>query len=62
MLCHIMVWRKLRPHPSNIATARIGLAALAVCRPLPFVEVTPPTLSDVAGDLASWRGSKAEAE
>lgn len=47
---------------NGMLTARIGLAALAVCRPLPFVEVAPPTLSDVAGDLASWRGSKAEAE
>lgn len=40
---------------NGLLTARIGLAALAVCRPLPFVEVEPPTLSDVAGDLASWR-------
>ncbi|RDJ27212.1 TIGR01620 family protein [Bosea caraganae] len=42
---------------NGLLTARIGLAALAVCRPLPFVEVEPPTLSDVAGDLSSWRGS-----
>lgn len=41
---------------NGLLTARIGLATLAVCRPLPFVEVEPPTLSDVAGDLASWRG------
>ncbi len=41
---------------NGLLTARIGLAALAVCRPLPFVEAEPPTLSDVAGDLASWRG------
>lgn len=41
---------------NGMLTARIGLAALAVCRPLPFVEEKPPTLSDVAGDLASWRG------
>lgn len=41
---------------NGLLTARIGLAALAVCRPLPFVEADPPTLSDVAGDLASWRG------
>ncbi|MDP3319515.1 MAG: TIGR01620 family protein, partial [Bosea sp. (in: a-proteobacteria)] len=38
-------------------TARIGLAALAVCRPLPFVEAAPPSLGDVAGDLTAWRGS-----
>ncbi|HEY5794142.1 MAG TPA: TIGR01620 family protein [Bosea sp. (in: a-proteobacteria)] len=41
---------------NGMLTARIGLAALAVCRPLPFVEATPPTLADVAGDLTSWRG------
>ena len=36
------------------------LAALAVCRPLPFVEAAAPTLSDVAGDLGGWRGGKDE--
>lgn len=43
---------------NGMLTARIGLAALAVCRPLPFVEARAPTLSEVAGDLASWRGDK----
>lgn len=47
---------------NGMLTARIGLAALAVCRPLPFVEATAPTLSDVAGDLAVRRAGKAEAE
>ena len=42
---------------NGMLTARVGLAALAVCRPLPFVEAAPPTLSDVAGDFASWRGA-----
>lgn len=46
---------------NGLLTARIGLAAIAVCRPLPFVESEPPSLSDVAGDLTSWRGSAAEA-
>ncbi|HEV7260983.1 MAG TPA: TIGR01620 family protein [Bosea sp. (in: a-proteobacteria)] len=46
---------------NGMLTARIGLAALAVCRPLPFVEAPPPTLADVAGDLASWRGSSEQA-
>lgn len=41
---------------NGMLTARIGLAALAVCRPLPFVEAKAPTLSEVAGDLAGWRG------
>lgn len=43
---------------NGMLTARIGLAALAVCRPLPFVEVQPPTLSDVAGDLGGWRNGR----
>lgn len=46
---------------NGLLTARIGLAALAVCRPLPFVEATPPTLADVAGDLTSWRGAPEQA-
>lgn len=46
---------------NGLLTARIGLAAIAVCRPLPFVEAEPPTLSDVAGDLTSWRGAPGEA-
>ncbi|MFN3670722.1 MAG: YcjF family protein [Bosea sp. (in: a-proteobacteria)] len=40
---------------NGLLTARIGLAALAVCRPLPFIEARPPSLSDVAGDLSSFR-------
>jgi len=46
---------------NGLLTARIGLAAIAVCRPLPFVESEPPSLSDVAGDLTSWRGQATEA-
>ncbi len=36
---------------NGLMTARFGLAALAVCRPLPFVRVSPPTVNDVAGQL-----------
>ncbi|NEU11760.1 TIGR01620 family protein [Methylobacterium sp. BTF04] len=36
---------------NGLMTARFGLAALAVCRPLPFVREAPPRLSDVAGEL-----------
>ncbi len=46
---------------NGLLTARIGLAALAVCRPLPFVEAAPPTLGDVAGDLGSWGGKDSAA-
>ncbi|KPF66251.1 hypothetical protein IP69_15375 [Bosea sp. AAP35] len=42
---------------NGLLTARIGLSALAVCRPMPFVEAAPPSLGDVAGDLSSWRGA-----
>jgi len=36
---------------NGLMTARFGLAALAVCRPLPFVRIEPPRLTDVAGEL-----------
>lgn len=36
---------------NGLMTARFGLAALAVCRPLPFVREPPPRLTDVAGEL-----------
>ena len=34
-------------------SARFGLAAIAVCRPLPFIEATPPKLADVIKCLTS---------
>ena len=36
---------------NGLMTARFGLAALAVCRPLPFTREAPPRLGDVAGEL-----------
>lgn len=36
---------------NGLMTARVGLAAIEVCRPLPFVANTPPNLSDLAGNL-----------
>ncbi|MDR4305507.1 TIGR01620 family protein [Chelatococcus sambhunathii] len=36
---------------NGLLTARVGLAAIAVCRPLPFVERKPPTVREVAGNL-----------
>lgn len=44
---------------NGLLTARVGLSAIALCRPLPFHAAKAPGLSDVAGDLVSWRGSKA---
>ena len=38
---------------NGLMTARFGLAALAVCRPLPFVREEAPKLGDVAGELLS---------
>ena len=35
----------------GILTARVGLAAIAVCRPLPFAARPAPTLREVAGSL-----------
>lgn len=43
---------------NGLLTARIGLSAIAVCRPLPFVEANGPTLTDVAGDLVAWRAKE----
>ncbi|MGU3538182.1 YcjF family protein [Methylobacterium sp. A54F] len=43
---------------NGLMTARFGLAALAVCRPLPFVREAPPRLADVAGELL--RSAEAE--
>lgn len=36
---------------NGLLTARVGLAAMAVCRPLPFAERRPPTVREVAGNL-----------
>ncbi len=36
---------------NGLMTARFGLAALTICRPMPFVESRPPTLTDVASGL-----------
>ncbi len=38
---------------NGLMTARFGLAAIEVCRPLPFIRETPPKLGDVAGELMS---------
>jgi len=38
---------------NGLLTARIGIAAVEVCRPLPFVTVAPPRLADVMSALRS---------
>ena len=43
---------------NGLLTARVGLSALAVCRPAPFAVDKPPGVSDVAPFLFS--GGKGE--
>ena len=35
---------------NGLFTARIGLAAIAVCRPLPFLALKPPAIKQVMGE------------
>jgi putative membrane protein len=41
---------------NGLLTARVGLSAVAVCRPLPFAAEKEPTVSDVAGFLFTRDG------
>ena len=42
-------------------TARVGVAAIEVCRPLPFAELDPPGASGIVFDaLSSWRKQDAK--
>ena len=36
---------------NGLLTARVGIAAIEVCRPLPFVNTRPPRLADVMAEL-----------
>jgi putative membrane protein len=36
---------------NGVLTARVGLAAIEICRPMPFLGATPPKLSDIAASL-----------
>ena len=45
---------------NGLLTARLGLAAIEVTRPLPFAALPPPTLSDVAGNLLRRHEAKPE--
>ena len=40
---------------NGLLTARLGLAAMEVARPLPFAALPKPALSDIAGDLLRRR-------
>jgi putative membrane protein len=41
---------------NGLLTARIGLAAIEACRPLPFVAVAAPRMKDVAGSFLQREG------
>lgn len=45
---------------NGLMTARFGLAALSVCRPLPFIREETPKIGDVAGELVSRATSAAQ--
>jgi putative membrane protein len=40
---------------NGLLTARLGLAAIEVARPLPFAALPAPKLADIAGDLLRRR-------
>jgi putative membrane protein len=44
---------------NGMLTARIGIAAIEVCRPLPFINGAPPRLGDVMAALRPLGGEKA---
>lgn len=44
---------------NGLMTARIGLSAMDVSRPLPFLAGERPKLADLTGDLVSWNSRKA---
>jgi putative membrane protein len=43
---------------NGLLTARLGLAAIEVARPLPFVALPPPSMADLAGGLLRRRDEK----
>jgi putative membrane protein len=45
---------------NGILTARIGLAAIDVCRPLPFVFAPQPRLADIIAELTRREADEAE--
>ena len=43
---------------NGLLTARVGIAAIEVCRPLPFINGSPPRLADVMAALSPLAGDK----
>jgi putative membrane protein len=46
---------------NGLLTARVGIAAIEVCRPLPFINGRPPRLGDVMAELTRLTGEKRSA-
>jgi putative membrane protein len=47
---------------NGLLTARLGLAAIEVARPLPFVALARPAITDLVPDLIARRGAAEDAE
>ncbi|GGH26596.1 UPF0283 membrane protein [Alsobacter metallidurans] len=47
---------------NGLLTARVGLSAIAVCRPLPFADRPPPSIREVAGFLFDRGPAKTAAD
>ena len=47
---------------NGLLTARLGLAAIEVARPLPFAALPQPALTDIAGDLIRVRKDQVKQE
>jgi len=45
---------------NGLMTARIGLSAMDVSRPLPFLASERPKLTDLTADLVTWNSSRTE--
>ncbi len=45
---------------NGLMTGRIGLAAMDVCRPLPFLKQRRPRLTDLTGDLVNLTAESGE--
>ena len=46
---------------NGLLTARVGIAAIEVCRPLPFINGSPPRLADVMAALRPLAARRQEA-
>jgi putative membrane protein len=47
---------------NGLLTARLGLAAIEVARPLPFVALSQPALADLVPDLIARRNAADEGD